>query len=311
MQLSRRLPERRGGSNIHLLESQEIVGSMLTDLQNPLSPRTVAVELSNEIKTLPSSVEMKEINCGLFVHDVVGMRPKGNALSRRTTPPHSYCSLAHQLPTELVSVIMSFLDTRSLFQYRAVCRSLNNAFLSHGIQSLAPSLTSAVMDPTVGTDTLTGVMRIREAILERRERVWSHWLASYMATRLSQNVDEKTLQKMQLEGKALGAQLRHDGGPVAVPEKSGWGTKLITTAREIISAVTGLTSPLWVLLRAQELLRSFCPMEHYALTIQPIPFFCLFGGIVACFHVSRGVPKGRYPHGQLRRFETCGVFLIR
>ncbi|KAF8289014.1 hypothetical protein TcBrA4_0004870 [Trypanosoma cruzi] len=210
MQLSRRLPERRGGSNIHLLESQEIVGSMLTDLQNPLSPRTVAVELSNEIKTLPSSVEMKEINCGLFVHDVVGMRPKGNALSRRTTPPHSYCSLAHQLPTELVSVIMSFLDTRSLFQYRAVCRSFNNAFLSHGIQSLAPSLTSAVMDPTVGTDTLTGVMRIREAILERRERVWSHWLASYMATRLSQNVDEKTLQKMQLEGKALGAQLRHE-----------------------------------------------------------------------------------------------------
>ncbi|EKF27647.1 hypothetical protein MOQ_008621 [Trypanosoma cruzi marinkellei] len=209
MQITRRLPERRGGSDIYLMESRGIVGSILTDLQNPLSPRTVAVELSTEMKTLPSSMEMKEINCGSVVHDVVGMRPKGYALRRRTTPPHSYCSLAHQLPMELVSVIMSFLDARSLFQYRAVCRSFNNAFLSHGIQSLTPSLTSAVMDPTVGTDTLTGVMRLREAILERRERAWSHWLASYMATKISQNVDDKTLQKMRLEGKALETQLHY------------------------------------------------------------------------------------------------------
>ncbi|RNF19180.1 uncharacterized protein Tco025E_04359 [Trypanosoma conorhini] len=201
--------ESQGGSAANSSSSKGgILRSTLTGPQNPLSPPAAAVELLEDVAMPTAKMEMQEINrilCGHDVECVPRLRPSSSC---QTPVPHSYTGLVQLLPAEILFGVMTFLDARSLFQCRAVCRSFNNALLSHGVQLPTSSLTRAVLDTTVGTDTLTGVVRRREARLRQSERAWALWMTHYLTARLGQKVDRKAFNKLCFEGKAQTAQLR-------------------------------------------------------------------------------------------------------
>ncbi|EAN78584.1 uncharacterized protein TEOVI_000137700 [Trypanosoma equiperdum] len=113
------------------------------------------------------------------------------------------------LPPQLLFTIMSYLLPEGMLKMRLVCRTFNDVFLTYSVQeTFAVSLPRSFMEPTVGFQTLSGLIKEREAVLRNKERSWSKWLSAYVVMWLRKEANNDTISKATVEGQALWVQLQ-------------------------------------------------------------------------------------------------------